>query len=194
MSKEHLIHIGDPDHHGAKAEQTAAYQSVVSCLDEITHVLERVKANYGHAFEEDPLKARKNLDDLDKAAEALFRNLAQMKLPPRTDTAEGQLEAAQALPNLTKNTIGAMAMIGAPADLQKELVSAVKLARDGDIPQYFVAVNDMENILEKAHAEPELSISIGQAVVMIDDRPRDMLEAAKAMCASLKSLNLALDI
>jgi len=71
-SRDHLVNIGQSNHPAMKSEQTAAYESVVSCLDEITRILERIQANYLHTFEEDPLKARKDLDDLDRAAGALF--------------------------------------------------------------------------------------------------------------------------
>jgi len=122
-----------------------------------------------------------------------FNNLAKLKIPSKTED-QGQLQAAQALPNLTKTTLGAMGSVGAPPELQRELVATVKTARDGTIPQYFESVNELEKILEKAHAEPEFSISISPLVATPDDGPKDMLEAAKAMCASLKSLNLALDL
>jgi len=191
-SRDHLVKMGQPSHAGCKQAQQAAYNSVISCLDEINRVLDRIKVKYINAFDEDPLKARKELDDLDKAAGALFNNLAKLKIPARADD-PGVLAAAEALPVLTKSTLGAMASAGAPQELQREVVAAVKKARDGDIPQYFESVQEMENILSRIPTEPEFSISIAPLVTIADDGPKDMLEAAKAMCASLKSLNLVLD-
>jgi len=191
-SRDHLVNMGQPSHAGCKQAQQAAYNSVISCLDEINRVLDRIKVKYINAFDEDPLKARKELDDLDKAAGALFNNLAKLKIPARADD-PGVLAAAEALPVLTKSTLGAMASAGAPQELQREVVAAVKKARDGDIPQYFESVQEMENILARIPTEPEFSISIAPLATIADDGPKDMLEAAKAMCASLKSLNLVLD-
>ena len=49
------------------------------------------------------------------------------------------MAAANAIPVSTKSAISAMAAVGAIPDLQRELIGAVKLARDGTIPEYFNA-------------------------------------------------------
>lgn len=58
------MNMGQPNHPAIKQEQMDAYNSVLSCLDEINRILERVKAKYANAFDEDALKAHRDLDGL----------------------------------------------------------------------------------------------------------------------------------
>lgn len=51
----------------------------------------------------------------------------------------------------------------------------------------------MDDLLTKVRDQPSFQIAIATPVAVADDGPRDMLEAAKAMCAALKGLNISLD-
>jgi hypothetical protein len=53
----------------------------------------------------------------------------------------------------------------------------------------------MEKLVSKVRDQPDFQIAIGspQLAAPADEGPRDMLEAAKAMCAALKGLNFAID-
>lgn len=52
----------------------------------------------------------------------------------------------------------------------------------------------MENLLSKVREqEPAFQIAIAAPAPAADEGPKDMLEAAKAMCAALKNLNFAID-
>eukprot|EP01127_Copromyxa_protea_P013297 TRINITY_DN3567_c0_g1_i1.p1 TRINITY_DN3567_c0_g1~~TRINITY_DN3567_c0_g1_i1.p1 ORF type:complete len:426 (-),score=111.69 TRINITY_DN3567_c0_g1_i1:57-1334(-) len=190
-SRDHLINLGQPHHGAVKEEQIEAHKSVVACLDEIGRILERVKAKYANAFDEDGLKANRDLDDLDKAANNLFKNLAKLKVPSKSE--EETQAATQAVPALTKEVLTAMANHGAQPEHQRELIGVVKGARDGTIPEFFEAAENMENLLTKVREEPAFQIAVSSQATVPDEGPRDLLEAAKAMCAALKGLNIAVD-
>lgn len=52
----------------------------------------------------------------------------------------------------------------------------------------------MDKLLSKVREQPDFQISMApQTIAPVDEGPRDMLEAAKAMCAALKGLNFAID-
>lgn len=52
----------------------------------------------------------------------------------------------------------------------------------------------MESLISKVREQPDFQISaVPNLPVPKDEGPKDMLEAAKAMCAALKSLNFSLD-
>lgn len=54
--------MGQPDHQSFKDEQIDAYKNLLACLDEINRILERIRAKYTNSFDEDKLKANRNLD------------------------------------------------------------------------------------------------------------------------------------
>lgn len=95
----------------------------------------------------------------------------------------------------------------ATPEQKKEMIEAVKKARDGNLPEYFEAAYVKQTLIYllrsdaitdlvdkvKISAPPSISIAPLQEATMIDNGPKDLLEAAKAMCNALKNLNLKLD-
>lgn len=62
--RDHLVNMGQPHHQSIKDEQIEAYGSVIACLDEINRILERIKVKYTNAFDEDGIKAHRDLDGM----------------------------------------------------------------------------------------------------------------------------------
>lgn len=56
--------MGQPGHQAIKDEQAEAHKSVISCLDEINRILERIRVKYTNAFDEDGIKANRDLDGI----------------------------------------------------------------------------------------------------------------------------------
>jgi len=179
-----------------KEFQKQAYHDVVACLDELTKILERVKVKYTSDFDEDAVKVNTELDALDNAAQDMMDKVAKLRGMPLDADEESRRVAAEAIPEATKTTLSEMSKLHAVPDLKRELVEQVKKARDGTTPEYFAAADAVTDIVDKVKlsAPPPVAIQPIQEATMIQDSgPRDLLEAAKAMCAALKNLNLKLD-
>jgi len=74
-------------------------------------------------------------------------------------------------------------------------VRCVKQARDGPVSDFFQAQEAIGNLVDRVQANQQYvpSISLEIPVETIDEGPKDLLEAAKALCASMKTLNITLD-
>jgi len=190
-SKEHLLTMGTGAHGQNKATQKECYRVVNSCLEQIRTILEQIRARYTNLFKEGKPLEPPPIDDLDEAAADLFDSLAKLK----TAKPENKLEAAKAVPAATKATLAAMDTHECPMIMKEDLVGAVKQARDGDIPEYFDALKILEQTLEKAKAMQPAPFQISMDNLKIEDKggPKDLLEAAKRMCAALSGLNITLD-
>jgi len=191
-SKEHLQTMGSSEHNEKKEIQKEEHRNVHACLEEIKRILEQIRAKYTNEFNEGKRLVPEPLDDLDEAAAELFDSLAALKTPKNE---EAKLYAASQIPANTKATLDAMSAHDCPMELKKDLVGQIRQARDGDIPQYFEAVKCMEQTLEKAKAmqPPPLQIDMGALKIHDSGGPKDLLEAAKRMCAALSGLNITLD-
>jgi len=105
------------------------------------------------------------------------------------------LQAADNVKPHTQEVLRVMDEKDCPVEMKQDLIGAVKQARDGSIPEYFDAIRCMEETLNKArlmHPQP-LQISLGMQGIKDKGGPKDLLEAAKQMCAALASLNISLD-
>jgi hypothetical protein len=179
----------------SKNQRHAAYEDLKACLDEINKILQRIKAKYSNLFEEGPLLISQNYEDLDQAAYDVMNTLAKLHVPATTPELEAEkIEAARMLPKHVQQLMSVMAMAGADDDVKRDLIAAIKKARDGGLPEYFNAMQTLEDLVRKGMSAPPMMI-IPDAIVDLAKpiQPTDMLEAAKRMCAALKGLNLALD-
>jgi len=80
-----------------------------------------------------------------------------------------------------------------PEDKQ-ELVRCVKQARDGTVADFFQAQDDLDILVDRVQANNQVVPSISvHMTAEYDDGPKDLLEAAKALCSSIKSLFITLD-
>jgi len=181
----------------SKEVQKQAYHDVVSCLDELTKILERVKVRYTSEFDEDAVKVNTELDALDNAANEVLASVAKLRGLPLDADDETRRVAAEGIPEATKVTLSEMAKLRATPDHKKELVEQVKKARDGSLPEYFEAADAIPDLMDKVKMSAPQIVAIQpiaqEATTISDSGPRDLLEAAKAMCAALKNLNLKLD-
>jgi len=190
-SKDHLVAMGQSDHPGKKAYQKEQYDVVYSCFEEVKRILEAIRVRYTNAFDES-----KNDDDddiLDDPASDLFDSLQTLRTP---QPEEKKLQATQAIKPQTQEVLRVMDTKDCPLEMKQELLGAIKMARDGSVPEYFDAIRCMEETLNKAKAmQPQpLQISFGSSGIKDKGGPKDLLEAAKQMCAALSSLNISLDL
>jgi len=193
-TKDHIMN--SPSSPELKEFQKQSYGDVVSCLDELTKILERVKVKYTSEFDEDAVKVNTQLDALDNAANEVLANIAKYRGMPLDADEDARTVVAEAIPEATKVTLSEMAKLRATPDDKKELIEQVKKARDGTVPEYFQAQEAVHDLVDKVKlsAPPVISIKPIMAEAISDtDGPRDLLEAAKAMCSALKNLNLKLD-
>jgi len=180
-----------------KEMQKQAYHDVESCLDELTKILERVKVKYTSEFDEDAVKVNTELDALDNAANDMMASVAKLRGMPLDADEDAKRIAAEGIPEATKVALSEMAKLRASPDHKKELVEQVKKARDGTVPEYFAAADAVSDLVDKVKLSAPQVVAIQpisqEATTIADSGPRDLLEAAKAMCAALKNLNLKLD-
>jgi len=191
-TKDSIMNDNSPQ---LKEFQKQGYHDVVACLDELTKILERVKVKYTSDFDEDAVKVNTELDALDNAANDTLASVAKLRGMPLDADDEARRVAAEAVPDNTKTTISEMANKRATPEQKKELIAQVKKARDGPADNYFQAAEAIADLVDivKLSAPVPVSIAPIQEATMIDSGPRDLLEAAKAMCSALKNLNLKLD-
>jgi len=179
-----------------KEFQKQAYHDVVACLDELTKILERVKVKYTSEFDEDAVKVNTELDALENAAAEVLAAVAKHRGTPLDADDDTKRIIAEAIPDATKTTLSEMANKRATPEQKKELVEQVKKARDGNLPDYFEAADAITDLVDKVKMSAPAPVSIApiqDATMIADSGPRDLLEAAKAMCSALKNLNLKLD-
>jgi len=188
--------LTNPPRSELKEFQKQAYHDVVSCLDELTKILERVKVKYTSDFDEDAVKVNTQLDALDVAANEVLGQVAKLRGMPLDADEDSRRVVAEGIPEATKVTLSEMAKLRATPEMKKEMVEQVKKARDGNLPEYFAAADAVTELVDKVKmsAPPLVSIQpIQEAATTVNDGPKDLLEAAKAMCAALKNLNVKLD-
>jgi len=190
-SKDHLMAMGQSDHPQKKAYQKELYDTVYSCFEEIKRILEAIRVRYTNAFDESKQDDPED-DILDDPSTDLFNSLVKARSPIPE---EKKLQAVESIKPHTQEVLRVMDTKNCPLEMKQELLGAVKMARDGSVPQYFDAIRCMEETLNKAKAmQPQpLQISFGASGIKDKGGPKDLLEAAKQMCAALSSLNISLD-
>jgi len=126
----------------------------------------------------------------------MLASVAKLRSMPLDADDEAKRITAEAVPETTKATLSEMAKLSATPEMKRELVDQVKKARDGTTPEYFEAVDAVTDLVEKVKLSAPAPVaiqSIQEAETIDQSGPKDLLEAAKAMCAALKNLNLKLD-
>jgi len=189
-SRDYLMSIGQPDAPEKKAYQKEQYDIVYSGFEELKRILEAIKVRYTNMFTEGKLPPEDDI--IDDPASDLFDTLAKIRAPIPE---EEKLQAIQNLKPQTQELLRVLEEKGCPIEMKQELLAAIKKARDGGLPEYFEAVRCLEETLAKAKAmKPQpLQITVGSFGLKDKGGPKDLLEAAKQMCAALSSLNISLD-
>jgi hypothetical protein len=190
-SKEFCLSNNDPQ---LKEAQKHAYDDLSGCLDEISKIVDRIKVKYLNTFEEDALRINQP-SPLDKSINDVLQAVAKLRsLPP--DLLPDQRHVYQeAVPKTTKAAIAEFDNAGATTEHKQELVKCVKQARDGPVSDFFHAQDELGKLVERVKAEAAFipTIPLIAEPETIDDTPGDLLAAAKALCASMKTLNIVLD-
>jgi chemotaxis protein histidine kinase CheA len=191
-SKEFFLSNNDPQ---LKEAQKHAYDDVIGCLDELTKIVDRIKVKYINTFDEDAMRIPVHSTPLERAVNDAMQAVAKLRsLPP--DMLPEQRQAYQeAIPKTTKQALFEFDNAGATPEEKQELIRCVKQARDGPVTDFFHAQDDLNKLVEKVQANAAFipTIPLSAEPELFDDTPGDLLAAAKALCASMKTLNIALD-
>jgi len=190
-SKEYLLN-NDPQ---LKEAQKHAHDDVTGCYDELNKILERIKVKYTNAFDEDAVRVNPNLSPLEKSVNEVMQAVAKLRsLPPEFPEPEKKI-IQEGVPKATKAALVEFDNSHATPDDKQELVRCVKQARDGPVSDFFQAQEAIGNLADRVHANQQYvpSITLEIPVETFDEGPKDLLEAAKALCASMKTLNITLD-
>lgn len=192
-TKDYVVNNNQPE---LKELQKQAYHDVVACLDELGKILERIRVKYITEFDEDAVKVNTELDALDNAANDVLASVAKYRGLPTDADEEARRVAAEGIPEVTKVAVSQMSNLSATPGQKKEFIDQVKKARDGTLPDYFEAADAVAELVDKVKLSAPVKVSIptiAEPVTIDQNGAGDLLEAAKAMCAALKNLNIKLD-
>jgi len=190
-SKEYIL-SSDPQ---LKEAQKHAHNDLTGCFDEINKILERIKVKYTNAFDEDAVRVNPNLTPLEKSVNEVMQAVAKLRsIPPDIPDTDKRI-IQEGVPKATKSALVEFDNSHATPDDRHVLVRCVKQARDGTVSDFFQAQEAVGNLVDRVQANQQFvpSISLEIPVETIDEGPKDLLEAAKALCASMKTLNITLD-
>jgi len=191
-SKEYFLSYHDPQ---LKENHKHAHSDVISCLDEFTKIVDRIKVKYTNTFDEDALRINPPTP-LEKAMEDILQSVAKLRTLPPDMLPEQRQTYAEAVPRATKHAMTEFDNYGATPEDKQDLIRGVKQARDGPtISDFFTAQDDLGKLVEKLQANASYipTIPLISEPETEDDSTSDLLAAAKALCASMKTLNIALD-
>jgi hypothetical protein len=190
-SKEFLL-----SHNNAqlKEAQKHAYDDVISCYDEFSKIVERIKVKYINNFDEDSLRVNPPTP-LEKAVNDVLQSVSKLRTLPSDMLPEHRQIYHEAVPKTTKAALSEFDNAGATPEDKQDLIKCVKQARDGPISDFFNAQDEMGRLVERVQANAAVipTIPLIADAESYDDIPGDLLAAAKALCASMKTLNIALD-
>jgi len=177
-SKEVLTNVGDNE---KKDLQKVQYESAKSCIDEIKRILELVKAKFNADWNAEKKAAKEAEWGKSDPARKLLKALANNKFPNNPVKAQKALDM---IPTHTKNLFNE---INPPPEQKKAIVDNVKAARDGTIPEYFDAVQNLEKLVKPQTLKIEMKS--GDATNKMDTNRGNLLRAAKEMCMAMKDVN-----
>jgi len=191
-TKDYFVHNNDPQ---LKEAQKHAHDDLVGCLDELNKILERVKVKYTNTFDEDMVRANVNLTPLEKHVREAMQAVAKLRtIPPDYPEAEKHI-LQEAVPKTTKSALAEFDNYHATPEEKQEFVRCIKQARDGPVGDFFQAQDALGKLVEKMGTSsfnpPTIHIEVPAQT--IDEDHGDLLEAAKALCASMKNLSITLD-
>jgi len=189
-SKEFLL-----SHNNAqlKEAQKHAYDDVISCYDEFSKIVERIKVKYINNFDEDSLRVNPPTP-LEKAVNDVLQSVSKLRTLPSDMLPEHRQIYHEAVPKTTKAALSEFDNAGATPEDKHDLIKCVKQARDGPVSDFFNAQDELGKLVERVQANAAvITIPLIAEAETYDDIPGDLLAAAKALCASMKTLNIALD-
>jgi hypothetical protein len=149
---------------------------------------------YSNTFDEDSLRINPPTP-LEKAVNDVLQAVSKLRTLPSDMLPEHRQTYHEAVPKTTKAALAEFDHAGAAPDDKSDLIRCVKQARDGPVSDFFKAQDDMGKIVERVQANSAVipTIPLIADAELLDDTPGDLLAAAKALCASMKTLNIALD-
>jgi len=131
---------------------------------------------------------------LKKAVSEVMQSVSKLRNLPPDMLPEQRQTYQEAVPKTTKAAIVEFDNAGATPVDKQDLVKCVKQARDGAVSDFFDAQDELAKLVERVQANAAFIPTIPLiAEPETDDTPGDLLKAAKALCASMKTLNIALD-
>jgi len=177
-----------------KEGQKHSYDDVISCYDEFSKIVERIKVKYINTFDEDALRINKD-SPLEKSINDVLQAVSKLRTLPPDMLPEERQTYQEAIPRTTKQALVEFDNFGATPEDKQDLIRCVKQARDGPVADYFHAQDELGKLAEKLRSASAFipMIPLVAEPETIDDIPGDLLAAAKALCASMKTLNIALD-
>jgi len=190
-SKEFYLSNNNSQH---KENQKHAYDDVITCFDEFSKIVERIKVKYTNTFDEDSLRINPPTP-LEKAVNDVMQSVSKLRTLPSDMLPEQRQTYHDAIPKTTKTAIHELDRAGGDKNDKEELVRCVKSARDGPLQDFFNAQDDLGKLVERVQANAAVipTIPLIAEPELIDDTAGDLLAAAKRLCASMKTLNIALD-
>jgi hypothetical protein len=191
-SKEFLLSNHDAQQ---KEQQKHAYDDVVSCLDEFSKIVDRIKVKYTNTFDEDALRINNNSTPFEKSINDVLQAVAKLRTCPADMLPEERQTYQEAVPKTTKSALLELDNAGGDAGDRQDLIRCVKQARDGPISDYFHAQEELGKMADKLRSASAFipTIPLIAEPETVDEIPGDLLAAAKALCASMKTLNITLD-
>jgi len=191
-SKDYLL---DPDSQ-VKEAQKHSHGELTACFDEIDKILERIRVKYTNSFDEDATRATANVTPLAKSVQQVIEAVTNFRTMAPDISEPARKVVHEAVPRTTKAALAELENYDPQPEDRQELVRCVKQGRDGPMSDFFQAQESLGALVERVLANHQAfipSISLDMNLETIDDGPKDLLEAAKALCASMKTLNITLD-
>jgi hypothetical protein len=189
-SKEYFLSNNNSQY---KEAQKHAYDDVISCLDEFSKIVDRIKVKYTNTFDEDSLRINPPTP-IEKAVNDVLQAVSKLRTLPPDMLSEHRQTYHEAVPKTTKAALSEFDNAGATPEDKQDLIRCVKQARDGPVSDFFTAQEEMGKLVDRVQANAFIpTIPLIALPETLDDTPGDLLAAAKALCASMKTLNIALD-
>jgi len=191
-SKEHLLSNNNPQ---LKEAQKHSYDDVISCFDEFTKIVDRIKVKYINTFDEDALRINKDQTPFEKSINDVMQAVSKLRSLPADMLPDERRTYQEAIPRTTKTALAELDNAGGEDGDRQDLIRCVKQARDGPVSDYFHAQEELQKLAEKMRSATGSipTIPLIAEPETVDELPGDLLAAAKALCASMKTLNITLD-
>jgi len=147
-SKEYFLSNNNAQY---KEAQKHAYDDVISCLDEFTKIVDRIKVKYTNTFDEDSLRINPPTP-IEKAVNDVLQAVSKLRTLPPDMLPEQRHTYHEAVPKTTKAALSEFDNAGATPEDKQDLIRCVKQARDGPVSDFFSAQEDMGKLVERVQA------------------------------------------
>lgn len=176
-----------------KENQKHSYNDLIACFDEFTKIVDRIKVKYINTFEEDALRINPPTP-LEKAVNDVMQSVSKLRTLPPDMLPEQRQVYHEAVPKTTKAALNEFDNHGATPEDKSDLIRCVKQLRDGPVSDFFPTQEELGKLVDRVQANAAVIPTIPSiAEPEVEDSTGDLLAAAKALCASMKTLNIALD-